>query len=306
MSHNQNKNQREILLAGDVLDKLKDLSDDIVAMSVTSPPYNKNENKKGWLVKNVKYAHSSDKMDEMDYQQWQVAVLDEVYRVTKPGGSFFYNHKVRWEKGVLIHPMQWIAKSKWIIRQEIIWDRMIAANLRGWRFWQVEERIYWLIKPMDDDVIGDELESRHAKLTSIWRIAPERSSEHPAPFPIALPARAIYSVLNNTKYQIVLDPFCGTGTTLIAAKALGHQFIGIDISPTYLEIAHKRLSDPSSEINSVKDEIAKHVVKKTFAERKQQGDFTGRYKPNNINGNDELSGDLSVEPITLPLFGVNE
>ena len=66
MSHNQNKNQREILLAGDVLDKLKDLSDDIVAMSVTSPPYNKNENKKGWLVKNVKYAHSSDKMDEMD------------------------------------------------------------------------------------------------------------------------------------------------------------------------------------------------------------------------------------------------
>lgn len=69
-------------------------------------------------------------------------MLNELYRITKPGGSFFYNHKIRWEKGLLLHPMDWLRKTNWIIRQEIIWDRMIAANIRGWRFWQVDERIY--------------------------------------------------------------------------------------------------------------------------------------------------------------------
>ena len=42
--------------------------------------------------------------------------------------------------------MDWLRKTKWTVKQEIIWDRVIAANIRGWRFWQVEERIYWLYK----------------------------------------------------------------------------------------------------------------------------------------------------------------
>lgn len=58
-------------------------------MGVTSPPYNKRENKKGWLVKNVKYHNSSDKKPENKYQQEQIDVLNELFRITKPGGSFF-------------------------------------------------------------------------------------------------------------------------------------------------------------------------------------------------------------------------
>lgn len=64
---------------------------------------------------------------------------------------------------------------------------MIAANIRGWRFWQIEERIYWLYKPKKDHHIGEELKSRHALLTSIWRFSPEKKNPHPAPFPLALP-----------------------------------------------------------------------------------------------------------------------
>lgn len=104
-------------------------------MGVTSPPYNKGENKKGWLVNHVKYNGASDKKNEEDYQQEQIQVLNELYRILKPGSSFFYNHKVRWEKGLILHPMDWLRKTKWHIRQEIIWDRMIAANIRCWRFW---------------------------------------------------------------------------------------------------------------------------------------------------------------------------
>ena len=74
---------------------------------------------------------------------------------------------------------------------------MIASNIRGWRFWQVDERIYWLYKPEKNNKIGKELESKNALLTSIWRFPPERDNPHPAPFPITLPARIIISILND-------------------------------------------------------------------------------------------------------------
>lgn len=267
------------LICGDVLEVLCTLPADSVDLSITSPPYNKGENKKGWLVKNVQYTHSGDRMSEAAYQEWQLEVLNEVYRVTRPGGVFFYNHKIRWERGVLLHPYAWISRSRWTLRQELIWDRKIAANLRGWRFWQVDERIYWLQKPVGDDLIGEELESRHALLTSIWRLTPERNSAHPAPFPLELPVRAIYSILGDTQGGVVLDPFCGTGTSLVAAKLLGHHFIGIDISPEYVALAQKRLANCESEREKVAQELALHVVTRTFAERKAEGAFTGRYGP---------------------------
>jgi modification methylase len=267
---------RNKLLTGDVLEHLNQFPDSFIDVSVTSPPYNKQENKKGWLVKNVKYSHSTDARPEEDYQQWQIDVLNEVFRVTKPGGSFFYNHKIRWELGEMIHPYSWISKSRWKIRQEIIWDRQIAANLRGWRFWQVEERIFWLQKPRNgDSLLGEELESRHAKLCSIWRFTPERDNPHPSPFPLELPLRAIYSVLDEEK-GIVLDPFCGSGTTLVAAKALGCPYIGIDISPEYIAMAEQRLENIQGEMIKIKDEMAKHIVQLSFKDRKDLGYYDER------------------------------
>ncbi len=280
-----NKDYLNKIFHGDALNVLKKLPDDIVDMGVTSPPYNKGENKKGWLVKNVQYANASDKLPEEEYQAHQMDVLNELYRITKPGGSFFYNHKVRWEKGLMLHPMDWLRKTKWNIRQEIIWDRMIAANIRGWRFWQVEERIYWLYKPKDNNLIGEELQAKHALLTSIWRFPPERENPHPAPFPVELPVRAIYSIMNENK-GIVIDPYCGSGTTLVAAKALGHDFIGIEISKEYIQYAENRLENSSKEEPNIQAEIAKHFVTKTFKERKEKGEFTGKYNPNKTQEND--------------------
>lgn len=267
------------IISGDALKILKTFKDNFIDVGVTSPPYNKQEKHKGWLVKNVKYDTYRDIKTEEEYQKDQVGVLDEIYRITKEGGSFFYNHKTRWEKGEMHHPMQWLLKTKWAVRQEIIWDRSIAANIRGWRFWQVDERIYWLYKPIKYNKIGKELESKHALLTSIWRFPPERNNPHPAPFPIILPTRIIASVLNGND-GIVLDPYCGSGTTLVAAKLLGKKFIGIDISKEYIQQAKQRLKDSFSEKKTVEEELQKHFVQKTFKERKQNGDFTGRHKNN--------------------------
>jgi len=57
-------------------------------------------------------------MKEIEYQNWQIQVLNELYRTTKLGGSFFYNHRVRYENGGIIHPLEWLTKTKWKIRQK--------------------------------------------------------------------------------------------------------------------------------------------------------------------------------------------
>ena len=265
------------VICGDALEVLKQIPDNTVDLGITSPPYNKRENKKGWLVDRVIYEGATDNLPEEEYQKIQIEVLNELYRIIKPGGSFFYNHKIRWERGIMLHPMDWLRKTKWIIRQEIIWDRMIAANIRGWRFWQVDERIYWLYKPIGKNIIGEELKSKHALLTSIWRFPPEKDNPHPAPFPIELPARIIYSIMDDKRGGIIIDPYCGSGTTLVAAKILGHHFIGIDISREYVEYSIGRLENYKNEIPRVERELSKHVVRKTFKERKERGEFVGKY-----------------------------
>ena len=272
------------LIRGDALTELRRLDSDLVNVGVTSPPYNKQEKHKGWLVKNVIYDKSdendpvTDAVPEREYQHQQAAVLDEIYRVTIPGGSFFYNHKTRWERGEMYHPMDWLRKTRWTVKQEIIWDRVIAANIRGWRFWQVEERIYWLYKPVGNRLIGKELKSADAKLTSIWRGVPEGKNAHPAPFPLWLPARVIISILGTEEPGIVLDPYVGSGTTAVAAKLLGHHYLGIDKSAHYLESAQERLANAHSELSKVQDEMQLHQVESTFKKRKERGMYVGKHR----------------------------
>ena len=251
------------LICGDVFEEIKKIEDNYIDLSITSPPYNKQESQnKGQLVREVKYDQYSDTLPEHEYQDLQVQLLDEVYRITKDGGSYFYNHKLRWEKGNMYHPMDWLRKSKWVIRQEIIWNRSIAANIRGWRFWQNDERIYWLYKPINNNKIGKELQSKHAHLSSIWNIPAERNNEHPAPFPVTIPIRIIHSILNDDP-GIVFDPYIGSGTTLVAAKLLNKDGIGIDISQEYITMTRYRLNNVwDTDIKKFHDEMKLHVVNK--------------------------------------------
>ena len=279
--------------AGHALEILCHLPDNFIDVTVTSPPYNKQENTFGWLVRTDRYSHYQDSQPESAYQAWQVDVLDELYRVTRPGGSLFYNHKTRWVDGKMIHPLEWILRSSWNLRQEIIWDRSLAANVRGWRFWQVDERIYWLYKPVNNHLVGRELESRHAKMGSIWRMKPaSRNKNHPAPFPLELPVRAIYSMPGEDR-KVILDPFCGTGTTLVAAKLLGHDYIGIDIAPDYVAYSRERLENYEAEREQTEAEISKHVVKDPFRKRKERGTVTWPFAPPHMNGDREEHTDRS-------------
>ncbi len=90
----------------------------------------------------------------------------------------------------------------------------------------------------------------------VWPIYPEdvaRSGGHPAPFPVKLPQRLIlmytFAAVPEAGFpgDIVLDPFCGTGATCLAAKSTGRRYIGIDLNPAYCSFARQRLAleDPS-------------------------------------------------------------
>lgn len=258
------------LIQGDTLTVLQGIPDGIIDLGITSPPYNKQEKNNGRLVSKVIYADYKDSLPEEEYQDQQVAVLDEIFRATKEGGSFFYNHKARWVDGYMFHPMDWLRKTQWTIRQEIIWDRILAANIRGWRFWQVEERIYWLYKPIEGNRKGRELESKDAKLTSIWRAIPENNNPHPAPFPLWLPARIILSLLPQETEALILDPYAGSGTTAVAAKLLGFNYLGIEISDDYLKFARDRILNSEIERQKIEEERELHVVKQTSKQRNAQ------------------------------------
>ena len=279
------------LMVGDTLAVLKKVPSGVLDLAITSPPYNKQEKNKGWLVNKVVYSEFKDKLPEDEYQANQVAVLNEIYRITKTGGSFFYNHKIRWVDGDMLHPMDWLRRTDWVIKQEIIWDRIIAANIRGWRFWQVEERIYWLYKPIADNKKGAELASKDAKLTSIWRGPPEGKNPHPAPFPLWLPARIIMSLLNGEKRGLVFDPYMGSGTVAVAAKLLGHDYFGIDISRDYIAYAQNRLSHAENEMAQVAKESALHTVTNTFKARKLTGMNTGKHRVVKTTPMPDASGD---------------
>ena len=107
---------------------------------------------------------------------------------------------------------------------------------------------------------------------------PESKNPHPSPFPLTLPLRAIYAIMDNNKGTII-DPYAGSGTTLLAAKLLGHNYIGIDISKKYIELANKRINNYQNERDILEREIEKHKVKSTFANKKKQNKHVGKFAP---------------------------
>lgn len=121
------------------------------------------------------------------------------------------------------------------------WETVIASHKGTWQRDTPDAHKGW--KDGDGDWIP---------LTSnVWRIQPEaRGPEgHPAPWPTELAARIIR--LSSWPSETVIDPFMGSGSTLVAARALGRKAVGIELSERYCEIAAKRLSQGVLDLGGV-------------------------------------------------------
>lgn len=222
------------LRQGDCLEVMKDIPDNSIDLIITSPPYNIGKMHSNQLQFGT---YNGNDMKEEEYQEWQIKVLNECFRILKNEGSMFYNHKVRIKNGGAIHPLEWIKKSNFILKQEITWDMGKSANCDKIRFFPFSERIYWLAKNEKTKIYNE------LNLSDVWRVVPKhkrKDTGHIAVMPTEIVTNILKSV-PNVKNKIILDPFLGSGTTGIGCKQCGCDFIGIELDEKYFNIAKERI-----------------------------------------------------------------
>ncbi len=226
---------------GDCLEVLWSL-DAVVNTTVTSPPYNQKIDgfKPSGMQKNWRWAGKissgyKDSKDESAYQSWQSHLLAGVFAVTAEAGSCFYNHKLRWRDGVLLHPIDIVRRSPFSLRQEIIWRRDGSPTLNARMFAPCDERIYWLRR-------GDTHKWNQSQVghLNVWNLNSVKSADHPCAYPIEIPTRCIAATTDVG--DVVLDPFSGSGTTMVAAMRMGRIGIGIEADEAHCELSARRLS----------------------------------------------------------------
>lgn len=224
----------------------------------------------------------ADKQIPLEYYQWCSKWASEWLRVLKPGASCFifagrrYAHRcicaledagfifkdmLSWQKDAAAHRAQNVS---------VVFDkRNDIINAEKWNGWKLGnlrplfEPILWFMKPyaigdtLTDNIIQNEvggyneiaiknnplLNQGLEICSNIIKCKAEKSDRglHPAQKPIALMKYLIE--LTTIKGQTVLDPFCGCGSTLQAAKELDREYIGIEINPDYYNTVCKRLDN---------------------------------------------------------------
>lgn len=232
----------------DCLEGLKDMADGSIDLVFTSPPYNIG----------IKYDIYNDAQPWDKYYQWCELWLKELLRVMKDDGRCCIVHYLSLGKADNRHSplmdINYIAHVLGFNHHGLaIWWDITLTKRTAWGSWLSAsapyinspfEGILFLYKnswrKANQGITHISKEEFIEACSGIWKIPTERKRTHPAPFPIALAERAIK--LLSYEDDVILDPFCGSGTTLVAAKRLNRKYIGMDISPTYCDMAEKRLS----------------------------------------------------------------
>jgi DNA modification methylase len=169
-----------------------------------------------------------DTMPEDEYQDWLRGILGVCF--DKCRGLMWVNHKIRYRDGEAVHPARMLP---WPIYSEVIWDRRVSMALNCKRYAPSTEHLIGFGKPYHwDDSLN--------KLMSVWPLPFDREpNDHPCAYPLALAERPIVS--STAAGDVVLDPFMGSGTTMVAAYRNGRRGIGIEREERYCEMAVNRL-----------------------------------------------------------------
>lgn len=229
------------------------LADESVDCIVTSPPYNCG----------MPYAGAADALDVEEYQDLAHGASAEMFRVLKPGGRAWVNVTQavsRFGLGDVIEE-RWNPSEVWnrelgraglFYRDTVVWvqrgkdqptawgsvDSPNAPNLKG----RWEPILLFFKGTWSRGRVGiNDIAHRNWLdwVENVWYFTCARRNGHPAPFPAELPLRCI--LLSTWKGDVVLDPFCGSGTTVRVAKDLGRVGIGCDSSAVYAEMSDRRL-----------------------------------------------------------------
>jgi len=241
------------------------LADGTVALVVTSPPY--------FAGKQYEQELERDGVPSSYFEYLELLhdVFAECVRVLEPGGRLAVNvanlgrKPYRSLSADVIHILQ--DRLGLLLRGEIVWQK--GAGASGSCTWgsfrnasnpvlrDVTERVIVASKgrferavPVKqrrerglphESTIGSE--DFMALTLDVWQTPSEsaRRVGHPAPFPVELPEKLI--ALYTFADDLVLDPFMGSGSTLVAASRLGRRYAGYDLDQGYVELAMSRVDD---------------------------------------------------------------
>jgi site-specific DNA-methyltransferase (adenine-specific) len=220
-----------------------------VDLIVTSPPYNVD----------IKYNSHKDALTYNEYLLFTYHWLSKCHKLAKEDGRLCLNIPLDKNKGgqqSVYADVTMIAKQiGWKYHSTIIWNEQNISRRTAWGSW-LSASAPFVIAPVEVIVIlykngwkrttgsGNSDISRDEFLAwtnGVWSFNGESKKKvgHPAPFPVELPLRCIklFSFVGDT----VLDPFLGSGSTLIACAKSGRVGLGVEIDSDYCELAKRRL-----------------------------------------------------------------
>jgi DNA modification methylase len=226
---------------------MDELPEHSVHLMVTSPPYN------------VGKDYDQD-LSIKEYRSLLKQVFKETFRVLVYGGRVCINIANLGRKPYIpLHSyiIEDMHELGFLMRGEIIWNKAASSGVStAWGSWQSASNP--TLRDVHEYVLifskGTFYRSSHNRENTItkgefltftkstWDFPAESATRngHPAPFPIELPYRCIQ--LYTFKGEVVLDPFCGIGSTCIAAIRSGRHFVGYDTNSEYVEKANRRIN----------------------------------------------------------------
>lgn len=234
-------------------ESMSEIPDNSVHLMITSPPYN------------VKKEYDED-MSLEEYRELLNKVFLETYKKLVTGGRACINIANLGRKPYIpLHSyiIEDMLKIGYLMRGEIIWDKAASASpSTAWGSWMsasnpVLRDTHEYILVFSKESFSRRRNGKQNTITkdqflewtkSVWTFpaVSAKSIGHPAPFPEELPHRLIQ--LYSFKGDVILDPFCGSGTTCLAALKNDRYYIGYDIKPEYVKLANARINNSSIQI----------------------------------------------------------